>query len=60
MSTELRAAIESAAVTFVTAFIVAFLAAGEWTAAAAGAAVVTALRTLVQALNPNMPLYGRK
>ena len=64
MSEQAKAALRSFVTTFVAVFVAAvpLSAALEgdftWAGAAASAAFVAALRTLVAALDPGMPLYG--
>lgn len=65
MSDQYKAALRSFATTFLTVFVAAVpLAAAlegdfTWAGAAASAALVSALRTLVAALDPGQPLYGK-
>ena len=64
MSDSAKAALRSFATTFLAVFVAAvpLSAALEgdftWAGAAASAALVAALRTLVAALDPGQPLYG--
>lgn len=65
MSDQYKAALRSFLTTFVTVFVAAIpLAAAlegdfTWAGAAAASALVAALRTLIAAIDPGQPLYGK-